>query len=1484
MATTSEANYTKGGISLKSLPKKGENVNLFLRPGDELNLAADLQKAELQLVGSDVIATLPGGGQITFVSLGMMAFENNAPVIKLPGGLKMDVGDMLNRVEDIATVPKDSVLVSGPVMTKDEKEASAKQAQKSQDAPVNDYNAYYVEPKPNIRPQDEIGANNNSNKYTEATASQVSFEAPKTITQKASSPSDTIYVKKNDFDAYKSDYANCMPKNDFTGYGNGDGNGNGDGVGPGQVTEAAKPVFYFKATAHQLTTGVAFDDGAGLKVLGGGGSAEGYTKDASSAQFEAETIDKTASTQDMTIYAENSAYFDATHLSRILRFAPTMPEGFYVESFVVGGLPVGVEILDKDGNAISGSTVTKDNMIFKDSNGNEISFTDADFLTKIKSAEFTVKYDTSTIPASFNISITANYALDSSYVGTTDINPNQSYTNSYTVVSKTIASASDYTYSKSMGNDEGFILATNVNSNTIKDGSGNDTVYGGYASDTIYGGAGDDMLYGASNNDTLYGGSGQNIVDGGTGTDKAGYLTAGAYTLDEMGVLLANGKITNTEYEKMMGTFDEDADGVLTDNSLSTQMLAYYKGVYVDLDSGGIDIDGDGTKDAIDINGDGVEDGKINVISKFVNKTGFVYDADGNATNASTANYALTVGYDVLTDIENVDGSALNDTIYGNDSANTINGLGGSDTLDGRGGSDTIYGGAGYDTLFSGTGNDTLDGGSDTDAANFQNSTAAVTVRLDKPNGDQFDDYADGYGHDTLISIEDIVGSNFGDTIVGNGSTNYLQGMDGNDIFLPGGGYDFMDGGNGTDLLTYYKPDYDNIANLGLAVKANNYETIQGITVDLNASDFTMVKETASGRLIDLVKGVEQIHATEGVDVIYGNNASGTAETFYTYGGNDRIESRNGADTIYAGDGNDYVRPGAGLDVTYGGNGVDFLELYDDGVVANQTLKLTETGTVQYWNGSAFVDGYNANGGINLAYEFESIGISNSNDTFNGNSLDNDIRGYGGTDTLHGEGGNDTIRGGDGTDTIYGDDGNDILYGDRNNDTIDGGNGDDIIYGSAYYAAAEQDKDVIDGGAGVDWLDYSGVSQAITANISTGIVDFATLTDYVNTYRDTFSNIENFRGGSGADTITGDANDNIIDGWSGVDNISAGVGNDTVIARAQSGETLDGGAGTDTLQLVQNVSFSTNNSNATPYITATNFEVLDIQSYTTYMNFTQFDQFNTLKGSGTLNLYGTNADNTLDFTNINLAAFTGRINAYGYNGNDIFDFTGTDLSTVTGLSIDAGGGTDTLKLGTNDVTLSTANFNTFENFDMSAGSTLTVNGSNAGENFNSGSTMNFTNVVDDDAVIINASSGNDSLRVNVDQISKVKFDGGAGTDTVYLIGSVGAGITKDLTADSYENNFSNIETINTGSATLTGNIVLSADALNAWDNSASSTTMNLDVTNTAQANKISVTEFDSATNTTPNPDVAYASGSSLAMNNYTIDANGGGVDLTLQVV
>ena len=125
-----------------------------------------------------------------------------------------------------------------------------------------------------------------------------------------------------------------------------------------------------------------------------------------------------------------------------------------------------------------------------------------------------------------------------------------------------------------------------------------------------------------------------------------------------------------------------------------------------------------------------------------------------------------------------INGTNGGDSLYGGAAADVINGLNGNDTLKGFGGADRLDGGNGIDTVFYG------------------DSTAGVGINLATGRG--VGGSAQG---DTLISIENVFGSNFNDTLTGTSGANQLHGQDGNDVIKGGGGNDFLDGGNGNDIL-----------------------------------------------------------------------------------------------------------------------------------------------------------------------------------------------------------------------------------------------------------------------------------------------------------------------------------------------------------------------------------------------------------------------------------------------------------------------------------------------------------------------------------------------------------------------------------------------------------------------------------------------------------------------------------------------------------
>jgi hypothetical protein len=126
----------------------------------------------------------------------------------------------------------------------------------------------------------------------------------------------------------------------------------------------------------------------------------------------------------------------------------------------------------------------------------------------------------------------------------------------------------------------------------------------------------------------------------------------------------------------------------------------------------------------------------------------------------------------------------------------TIEGGPGDDTLTGTSGNDTIFGFNGNDTLIGLAGRDTLNGGAGTDTADYSDSSTAVTVNLATNTASGGD--AQG---DTFVSVENLDGSDYDDSLTGDGNDNNLDGRAGNDTLIGGAGDDRLRGRDGDDTL-----------------------------------------------------------------------------------------------------------------------------------------------------------------------------------------------------------------------------------------------------------------------------------------------------------------------------------------------------------------------------------------------------------------------------------------------------------------------------------------------------------------------------------------------------------------------------------------------------------------------------------------------------------------------------------------------------------
>lgn len=162
-------------------------------------------------------------------------------------------------------------------------------------------------------------------------------------------------------------------------------------------------------------------------------------------------------------------------------------------------------------------------------------------------------------------------------------------------------------------------------------------------------------------------------------------------------------------------------------------------------------------------------------------------------TPASNTGFAAG---DTYSSIENLSGSAYNDSLYGDAAANVLRGHNGNDFLFGRSGNDTLYGMNGNDRLQGGDGADRIDGGSGQDAADYTDASASVTVNLTTPKNNT--GIAAG---DSFYSVEDLYGSAFNDLLTGDAAANLLRGYNGHDRLSGVNGNDALYGMNGNDSL-----------------------------------------------------------------------------------------------------------------------------------------------------------------------------------------------------------------------------------------------------------------------------------------------------------------------------------------------------------------------------------------------------------------------------------------------------------------------------------------------------------------------------------------------------------------------------------------------------------------------------------------------------------------------------------------------------------
>ena len=380
---------------------------------------------------------------------------------------------------------------------------------------------------------------------------------------------------------------------------------------------------------------------------------------------------------------------------------------------------------------------------------------------------------------------------------------------------------------------------------TLQGGAGNDTLDGGLGSDTASYedaasgvtvtlatqgasqdtiGAGTDTLIGIENltgsahDDTLAGDANANVLDGGDngdGGDTVSYAGAAAGVTVSLALDIAQNTIgagtdTLSNFENLTGSTHDDT---LTGDDNNNAILGL---------AGNDTLNGGNGDDTLD--GSTGTDTVTYVAADSGVTVSLMLQGSGQDTGGA--------GNDTLIGIENLTGSAHDDTLGGDAGNNVLDGGGNDDggvgdtasyadataavtvslALQGSAqntvgaGSDTLSnfenltGSAFNDTLGSDSHDNILDGGDGNDTASYAAATGAVTVDLTQQDSQQNTVNA---GNDTLISIENVTGSNFNDTLIGDLNDNKLTGGGGNDMLIGSDGNDSLDGGTGTDTVSY---------------------------------------------------------------------------------------------------------------------------------------------------------------------------------------------------------------------------------------------------------------------------------------------------------------------------------------------------------------------------------------------------------------------------------------------------------------------------------------------------------------------------------------------------------------------------------------------------------------------------------------------------------------------------------------------------------
>ncbi|WP_304694411.1 calcium-binding protein [Conexibacter sp. CPCC 205706] len=547
-----------------------------------------------------------------------------------------------------------------------------------------------------------------------------------------------------------------------------------------------------------------------------------------------------------------------------------------------------------------------------------------------------------------------------------------------------------------------------------------DFICGGPSANLIIGGELDDDIYGAGGNDIIIGGHGTDLMDGGSGND---WLRGG------------------TNRDCYIGG---DGNDTASFADMTPEFGASNVGITADLSAA---------------------DGTVNGVAPSCDGLPGPGRADGQGANEE------------LADVENVVGSAFDDTITGSATgASHLSGGWGDDVLNGRS---------------TGTQDDPIDGDEGNDSC--LNNGAAVSCGAGGQTHRPSEAFAavDSHSPDAGVIALGAEGTHTDSlTLTRTGSSQ---------ITLTSG--DLL-GGTATCPAASGPPS----TVLNCSIAAPRFIVLWGGDGD---DTLTLGSSFPADESFDLNGGPGNDHMIGSAtgEVLY-SGAGGGNDTLDGNGGDDALISEgdpigSGGDTLNAGGGDDQivVDNACSGHTLWGGPGNDIIGF------ARQTTLGVAGGTPRGVN--ARLGDASGNG---PAYAIDAVGVevagclassivaggetlegTQQNDILSGNNAgntiwaragDDTVFGNGGDDLLKGQNGDDTIHGGDGADNIVAGPGDDTLTGDIGADTIDGEGNNDTIYGDAGddMLFGLDGDDTINGDDGNDTLNGNAGNDTLTGD------------------------------------------------------------------------------------------------------------------------------------------------------------------------------------------------------------------------------------------------------------------------------------------------------------------------------------------------------------------------------------------------------------------